>query len=299
MTDPRPAPLVRRRRILWRLAHAWRQVVGVVVMLLLAGLYVLPFYWMFLKAGRDSIFLGYPPDFNPFSGTSWSNFVNNFNTVWGYGSGIFAQAFSNSLFVALSVTVLSVGFGSLAGYAFARLRFPGRDLLFYLVLATLMIPFPVIFISNYFFMYQLGWLNSYQGLIVPQVVSALNVFIMRQYFLTIPADVENAAKLDGLRPWNIFFRISAPLAKPAFAASIILTFIGTWNNFLWPLVVSTNPSFWTLPVALDFFKGVNGTQIYWDQMMMATLIMVVPTLVIYAFAERYFIQGISFFSVKR
>lgn len=269
-------------------------------MVLLATLYLIPFYWMVVKAARgsDSIFLGYPPNFNPFDGTSLSAFLSNFQLVWGYGNGVFATAFTNSLVVAGSVTTLSVVFGSLAGYAFARLKFPGRDLLFYLVIATLMIPFPVIFISNYFFMYQLGWLNSYQGLIIPQVVSALNVFIMRQYFLTIPNDVENAAKLDGLRPWQIFFKISAPLARPAFAASLILTFIGTWNNFLWPLVVSTDPSFWTLPVALDFFKGVNGTQIYWGQMMMATLIMVLPTVVIYAFAERYFIRGISFGSLK-
>ncbi len=280
----RPSP----RRTLGSLA---RRLAAMGIMISLATLYLVPFYWMVLKAFRSSIFLGYPPDFNPLSHTSWSHFTTNVSTVWNYGSGIFAQSFVNSLVVAATVTVLSILFGAFAGYAFARLEFPGRDLLFYVVIATIMIPFPMIFVSSYFFMVDLGWLNTYQGLIFPQVASALNVFLMRQYFTTIPREVEEAAQVDGLRPWRIFFQIAAPLAKPAFAAATIFTFIGTWNNFLWPLVVSSNPSFWTLPVSLVFFKGVNGTQIYWNQMMTATLLMVLPTLVIYAFTERFFVRG--------
>jgi multiple sugar transport system permease protein len=119
------------------------------------------------------------------------------------------------------------------------------------------------------------------------------VFLFRQFFLTIPSEVEEAAKIDGLRPMSIFLRISAPLAKPAFAASAILTFIGSWNNFIWPLFDVQTINMYTLPLALNFFKGANGTQIYWNQMMMATLISLIPTFVIYIIFERYFVTGLS------
>ena len=266
------------------------------LMIILAVIYFVPFYWMILKSFRSSIFAGFPVDLNPVSRTSIANFVSNFNYVWSFGS--FPMWYFNSIFVAVVVVASSVFIGSLAGYAFARLDFPGRNLLFYAVLATLMIPFPVITISEYVFMVNLGWINSYQGLILPQIASAVNVYLMRQYFLTIPGEIEDAAKIDGLRPAQIFFRISAPLAKPAFAASAIFTFIGSWNNFIWPLFEIQSTGMYTLPLALNFFKGANGTQIYWNQMMLATTITLVPTFIIYVIFERFFIQGISLTGTK-
>ncbi len=267
-----------------------------ILSILLVIIYMLPFYWMFLKMFRSSIFAHFPPDLNPFSLTSVGNLVANFRSVVSFGS--FPLWYFNSVFVAAVVVTGSVLVGSAAGYAFARLHFKGRDLLFYAVLATLMIPFPVISIASYIFMLDLGWISTYQGLILPEIVSGLNVFIFRQYFMTIPKDVENAAKLDGLSPFQIFYKISAPMAKPAFAAATIYTFIGTWNNFLWPLMEVHSQKLFTLPLVLNFFKGVNGTQIYWNEMMMVVFLTLIPTLVIYILFERYFVEGFALTGVK-
>ncbi|MBX8638477.1 MAG: carbohydrate ABC transporter permease [Thermoplasmata archaeon] len=274
----------------------FKRLVLMAAMITVAIVYVIPFYWMVLKASRNSILANFPPDLNPFSRTSVNNFISNIHQVWGFGS--FPTWYFNSILVSSIVVTSSVMVGAMAGYAFARLKFRGRDVLFYVVLGTLMIPFPVILIASYVFMVDIGWINTYQGLILPQIASAVNVFLMRQYFLTIPSEIEDAAKIDGLRPWQIFYRISAPLAKPAFAASAIYTFIGSWNNFLWPLLEAQTVNYWTIPLALNFFKGANGTQIYWNQMMTADILALIPTFIIYMIFERYFIQGISLTGTK-
>lgn len=267
-----------------------------IAMIVVMLIYVFPFYWMFLKMFRSSIFANFPPDLNPLGQTSLTNFVSNFQVVWNTGQ--FPLWYFNSIMVAVLVVLASVGVGSLAGYAFARLHFRGREALFYAVLSTLMIPFPVVSIASYVFMLNIGWLNTYQGLIIPEIVSGLNVFIFRQYFMTIPTAIEDAAKIDGLTPFQTFYKVSAPMARPAFAASFIYTFIGSWNNFLWPLIEIHRQHLFTLPLVLVFFKGVNGTQIYWNQMMTAVFLTLVPTLVIYLIFERYFVQGISLTGVR-
>ncbi|GGM77336.1 sugar ABC transporter ATP-binding protein [Thermogymnomonas acidicola] len=265
--------------------------IAYILMSVLLVIYVIPFYWTFLKSFRNSIFANFPPDFNPLSRTSVHYFIQNLRTVWSFGS--FPLWYFNSVFVSVCVVAGSVFIGALAGYAFARLKFPGRDILFYAVLATLMIPFPVISIASYVFMLDIHWLSTYQGLIMPQIASALNVFLMRQYFTTIPDDIENAAKIDGLRPWQIFFRISAPIAKPAIAATAIYSFISSWNNFLWPLMEVHSIRLFTLPLVLNFFKGANGTQIYWNQMMTVNILAMIPTLIVFIVFERYFVEGIA------
>ncbi|MCL4420384.1 MAG: carbohydrate ABC transporter permease [Candidatus Thermoplasmatota archaeon] len=262
-----------------------------VVSILLAIVYLVPFYWTVVKAFRDSIFANFPPNMNLFSQTSVAYFLANLKTVWGFGD--FPLWYFNSVFISICVVAGSVFVGMLSGYAFARLKFPGRDYMFYAVLATLMIPFPVISIASYVFMLDLNWLSTYQGLILPQIASALDVFIMRQYFLTIPEEVELAAKIDGMKPWQIFFRVSAPMAKPAIAAATIFSFIGSWNNFLWPLMEVHSLNMFTLPLVLNFFKGANGTQIYWNQMMTVNILTMIPTIVIFVVFEKYFIRGIS------
>ncbi len=267
-----------------------------ILSIMLVLIYMLPFYWMFLKMFRSSIFAHFPPNLNPLSLTSLANFASNLRAVTTFGS--FPLWYFNSVFITVVVVASSVAVGAAAGYAFARLHFKGRNLLFYAVLATLMIPFPVISIASYIFMLDLGWISTYQGIILPEIVSGLNVFIFRQYFLTIPRDVENAAKLDGLNPFQIFYKIAVPMAKPAFAAATIYTFIGSWNNFIWPLMVVHSQKLYTLPLVLNFFKGVNGTQIYWNQMMTVVFLTMIPTLVIYILFERYFVEGFAFSGVK-
>lgn len=268
-----------------------RRVPKYVIILLLVAIYLFPFYWMMLETFRNSPFATFPPNINPFSNTSIAYFVQNFDNVWKFG--MFPRWYFNSVFVSVVVILGSVSIGALAGWAFARLHFRGRDPLFYVVLATLMIPFPVVSISSYIFMLDIGWINTYQGLIAPQIASALTVFLMRQYFLTIPKEIEDAAKVDGMNSWQIFYKIGLPMAKPAIAASFIFTFIGSWNNFLWPLVEVNGQGLFTLPLALNFFKGYNGTQIIWDHMMMAVMLTLIPTLIIYAIMEKYLVEGIS------
>jgi ABC-type sugar transport system, permease component len=241
---------------------------------------------MVIKSFRFTIFANFPPNLLPTLQT-----VGNYVYVWHFSA--FPHWYLNSTLIALSVTAASVFIGSLSGYAFARLRFRGRDILFYTVLATLMIPFPVVIIAEYILMVDLGWVNTYQAVIVPSTASAVNVFLMRQYFTTIPQEVEDAAKIDGLRPHQIFFRVAAPLAKPAYAASAIYTFIGAWNSFLWPLLVLHSVKMFTLPLAINFFKGANGSQIYWNQMTAAEVLTMIPTIVIYVVFEKYFVKGIA------
>lgn len=262
-----------------------------VLIIILAAVYMFPFYWMMLESFRHSGFVSFPPNLNPFSGTSVANLFTNFHSVWNIGS--FPIWYFNSIFVSMVVILGGVAIGAIAGYAFARLHFRGRNLLFYIVLSTLMIPFPVVSISSYLFMLKLGWISTYQGLMAPQIASALTVFLMRQYFLTIPKEVEDAAKVDGLTTWQIFYRIALPMARPAVAASFIFLFIGSWNNFLWPLMESQNTAMFTLPLALNFFKGAGGQQIIWNQMMTAVLLTMIPTLIIYAILEKYMVEGIS------
>lgn len=264
-----------------------------ILMLLVVVVYIIPFYWMILKTFRNSIFAEFPTNLNPLSGTSAVYFSNTFNVVWNYGVQSFPTWYFNSIVIALAVVAGSVLVSALSGYAFARLHFRGRELLFYAVIATLMIPFPVITISEYIFMVDIQWVNTYQSLILPQIASAVSVFLFRQYFMTLPSEIEDAAKIDGLRPIQIFTRISAPLARPAFAASSILVFIGSWNNFIWPLWDTQTANMWTLPVALNLFKGANGVQIIWNQMMMATMLSLIPTFLIYIIFERYFVKGIQ------
>lgn len=281
----------KRGREIMRTHISVKTVLTYALILFVVAVYLFPFYWMFLEAFRNSIFVSFPPDLNPLSGTGLHYFISNFSAVWNLG--MFPRWYFNSVLVAMVVIFGSVSIAALAGYAFARLNFRGRNVLFYLVLATLMIPFPVVSISSYLFMLKLGWISTYQGLIAPQIASALDVFIMRQYFMTIPKEMEDAAKVDGLSTFQIFYKIGLPMAKPAIAASFIFTFIGSWNNFLWPLMEVQNQGLFTLPLVLNFFKGAGGTQIIWNQMMMAVLLTLIPTLIIYAILERYMVEGIS------
>ncbi|NNU82328.1 carbohydrate ABC transporter permease [Geobacillus sp. BMUD] len=205
---------------------------------------------------------------------------------------LFPRWLLNSVVVAGTVTVLNLLFNSMAGYALARLQFPGRKPLFLIILAVLMIPAQVTMIPNYLILKQLGWLNSYQGMIVPTMVNATFIFMMRQFFINFPKELEEAAELDGLGRLGIFFRIVLPLARPALAAQAIFVFMGSWNDFMRPLIILSDPQLFTLPLGLNSFKGQYIS--YWNYIMAASMVFTLPVLVIYAFFNRYFIKGISF-----
>jgi multiple sugar transport system permease protein len=205
---------------------------------------------------------------------------------------LFGRWLLNSIFVALCVTSFNLLFNSMAGYALARINFLGNRFWFLLILAVLMIPGQITLIPSYLILKALGWLNSYQGLIVPNLVNATFIFMMRQFFLNFPKELEEAASLDGLNRWETFLSIVLPLAKPALAAQAIFIFMGNWNNFLTPLIILSDPEMFTLPLGLNAFKGQYIT--YWNYIMAASMVLTLPALAIYAFFNRYFIQGVAF-----
>ena len=205
---------------------------------------------------------------------------------------LFSRWLFNSVVVASVVTIFNLLFNSLAGYALARIPFKGNQILFFIILAVLMVPAQVTLIPSFLILKSLGWLNSYQGLILPNIVNATFIFMMRQFFVTFPKELEEAAALDGLGYLETFFYIVLPLARPALAAQAIFIFLGSWNNFLTPLMIISTPDMFTLPLGLNTFKGQYIS--YWNYIMAASMVFTLPALLIYAFFNRYFIQSVTF-----
>ena len=209
--------------------------------------------------------------------------------------------FTNSVVLAGIVTLTNVVLGSLAGYAFARLRFPGRELLFVVVLATLMIPDPLRLVPLYSMFTQFGLtkgIGQYVSVILVLAISATSIFLLRQYFLSIPKDLEEAARMDGAGFFTTFLRVMLPLATPALAAVAILQFQGTWNAFLWPVIMLQDKAHWTIPQALYLFREAGGLSTNWPPLMAVICIATLPILLLYIFFQRYFVEGVAASGVK-
>jgi multiple sugar transport system permease protein len=207
----------------------------------------------------------------------------------------------NSVIVAVASTALSVFSGALAGYALARLRFPGRDLLFGLFVASLMVPTEVCVVPLLLAMIKIGWANSYQALILPSVGNVFSVYIFRQFFLKFPSDLEDAAKMDGASQMMIFWRIAFPLARAPLIAATVILFTLNWNNFLWPLLITFDDSMKTLPVGIAAFAPVVGTHTQLEGFalgMAGITILSLPSLLLFLGLQRYFIQGIASGAVR-
>ncbi|MDM5339601.1 carbohydrate ABC transporter permease [Fictibacillus enclensis] len=209
---------------------------------------------------------------------------------------LFGRWLFNSLFIAVVGTFLNLIFNSMAGYALARLSFPGKKSIFIIILAVLMIPFQVTLIPNFLILKGFGWLNTYQGMIIPSAVNATFIFMMRQFFINFPKEVEEAAAIDGLGKFGTFFRIVLPLAKPALAAQTIFVFMAFWNDFMRPLIILSDESMFTLPLGLNSFKGQFIS--FWNYIMAASMVFTLPILILYAFFNRYFVKGIKFTGEK-
>lgn len=205
---------------------------------------------------------------------------------------LFLRWLLNSVIIAVSVTGFNLIFNSMAGYALARLRFWGRQFWFFLTLAVLAVPAQITLIPTFLILKSLGWLNSYQGMIVPAMVNATFIFMMRQFFVNFPTELEEAAALDGLSRIATFWQIVLPLARPALAAQAIFIFMGSWNNFLLPVVILFDPEMFTLPLGLNTFKGQYIS--YWNYIMAASVVFTLPVLALYIFFNRYFVQGVTF-----
>jgi multiple sugar transport system permease protein len=203
----------------------------------------------------------------------------------------FGRFFFNSLFVAASVTVIVVVVSCLAGYAFARLEFRGRDKLFLAYLGTLMIPQAMLVIPLFLLITRLGWINSYEGLIFPMAFSSFGAFLLRQFFLTIPRELEEAALIDGASRLRILVSIVVPISLPAIGLLSLFTFIGQWNNFLWPLIIASNNEMATIPLGLLLFKTQQGTA--WNYIMAGATFSMLPGIVLAVLLQRFIFKSIS------
>jgi multiple sugar transport system permease protein len=272
---------VHRRGKLVRIASVARHL-GIA---LTAAVFLFPFFWMLSNALRpDREVFAMPPRLLP-SAIQWYNFV----AAWRYLP--FGRFFLNSAFVAASVTAIVLVVSSLSGYAFARLKFPGRGGLFVVYLATLMVPQAVIVIPLFLMMGAFDWVDTYQGLIVPVAFSSFGTFLLRQFFLSIPQELEDAARIDGASHIRILLTIFLPLSLPALGLLALFTFTGQWNSFLWPLIAVNSPDHATLPLGLTMFQGQQGTQ--WNYMMAGATISMVPGVVLTILMHRYIFKSIA------
>lgn len=202
----------------------------------------------------------------------------------------------NSIYVAATVTIANVFFCSLAGYAFAKHKFWGRDKIFFVLLGSLMIPWQVNLISGFILMRKLGWLNSYNALIVPAMAGVFGVFLCRQFIMSIPDDLVDAAKIDGCSEFTIYRLVVFPLIKPVLATLAILTFLQQWNNFIWPLIVISSSEMRTLPLALSVLNGQFGTR--FSMIMAGAVVATTPMLIVFLAFQKYFMKGVAMTGLK-
>jgi len=286
--DTRTAtPGVGRRR--WQRRLVYALLIGYAVLMFV------PFAWSVItsfKTQPDSVKLTIIP--NPFT-------LDAYDYVFNHLDPSLPRLFFNSGVIAGAVTISNVVLGSIAGYAFARLRFPGREVLFLIVLATLMIPDQLRLVPVYLILNTLGLTKGvaqYAGVVLVLAISATSIFLLRQYFLSIPHEIEEAARIDGAGYFTTFWRVMLPLAGPAIAAVAILQFQGTWNGYFWPYVILQDPDQYTVPVALSFFRLAGGLVTNWPPLMAVVVLATIPVLVLYLFFQRYFVEGIAASGVK-
>jgi multiple sugar transport system permease protein len=267
-----------------------RSILTHAVLYALALATVAPFLWMVLTSFKDlGDILAYPPRW-------WPEHFQIENYVGAFQAAPFGRYYFNSILVALAVTGGQIVTCSLAAYAFARLQFRGRDILFYLFLGTMMIPGQVTMIPSFLMLHWLGWIDSYAALIVPGLASAFGTFLLRQFFLSIPRDLEDAASIDGCSRFGVLWRIILPLSRPALATLAVFTFMGVFNDFLWALVVVSSEEMKTVQLGLAIFRDRYQTD--WGQLMAASVTATLPILLVFFFAQKYFIRGITLSGLK-
>ncbi len=270
------------------------KILGYAVLILVTFTMLIPFIWMVSTSLRPSgSAFSYPPQLFP-SEITFESYELLFTRV------PFGRYFVTTLIVTVLTVAGQVGITSLAAYGFARLRFMGRDALFVLYLATMMIPFQVTLIPLFLIVTGLGWINTFQGLIVPGLSSVFAIFLLRQAFRGIPQDYQDAARIDGASEWTIYLRIFMPLSGPALATVAVFAFMGSWTDLLWPLLISRTADMRTLELGLAYFNASATAyrQTNWPLVMAASVLVMLPVLLIYFFTQRYFIQGISLSGVK-
>lgn len=256
-----------------------------IVLALGAVAMVFPFFWMYVTALKEqSEAQMLPPTLWP-AKLQWGNFADVFQAV------PMARYLLNSFGIAVSVTAATIVTSAMAAHVFAKIRFPGREAAFGLFLATMMIPFEVILIPDFILIHKLGWYNTYAALIVPWCASVFAIFLLRQSFMTVPAELHEASLLDGCSHLRYLWSIALPLATPSIITVGIVSFLGSWNSLLWPLVVTDTPELRPVQVGLAYFTTEAGTKYHLAAA--AATISILPIVVLYLAAQRYFVEGIA------
>lgn len=283
-TTPSERPITKRIRYDELLLHLFLIGTG----LLIAMPIILAIFSSFKLPGDIT---NYPPTLLP---EAWT--IENYVTAWT--SKPFARFFLNSIIQTGAIVVCQVLFSILAAYAFSFLEFPGRDLLFYLILGSLMVPFQLTFIPNFLLISSWGWTNTYAGLAVPFLASAFGVFLLRQFFLSIPRDLHDSAVIDGASNWRFLWQILIPLSKGAVSAFTIFAFLSAWSQYLWPLVITNQENMRTIQIGIRFFLFDQERGADWGAIMAAAVIALLPTLLIFLVAQRQLVKGIAMTGLK-
>lgn len=275
---------LRRLGLLAKKVGAWALLIGATL------LFTVPFIW--------SVSISFQPPGDVFS---WPiklipdpATLENYRRLWTEIP--FPRWLGNSILISIIVTVSNLFFDALAGYAFARMRFPGRNLIFYAFLATIMIPGHVTLVPKFMLLNALGLINSYPGLIMPGVIQVFGIFLMKQFFETVPVELEEAARIDGCSRFRTFWSVILPISRPALVALGIYTFQGTWNDFLWPVIVTTTQDMYTLPLGMAMFR--YEFKVEWTMLMAGSTMIALPMLIIFLSFQRLFIQGAATAGLK-
>lgn len=268
-----------------------RLALGYVALSLIAAISLLPFAWMISTSlkQRFEVFI-YPPVWIP-ERWQWDNYLSLWRDFPLWNNWIF-----NSVKITLAVVLIQLLICSMSAYAFARLSFPGRDLIFYLYLGSMMVPDVVNIIPTFVLMRSLGLLDTHAAIIIPSMASAIGIFMLRQFFLSIPRELEDAARVDGAGYWRIYWDVVLPLSKPALATLAVFLFIWTWSDFFTPLIFLNSPEKLTLPVGLAFINDRFSSD--WERLMAGNTLSLVPLLFVYVAAQRYIVQGVTLTGLK-
>ncbi|MFB2566949.1 carbohydrate ABC transporter permease [Rhizobium sp. IMFF44] len=208
----------------------------------------------------------------------------------------FIRYMLNSFFVSATVTIVALFFHTMAGYALARLRFPGREIIFLAIFSTFLVSLPVVIVPLFIIVKAMGMINSYAGLIIPAIFNAFGIFLLRQYYLSLPREIEEAAVIDGAGYWRIYWSVILPLSRPIMSALAILFFLANWNSFLWPLTITSNPNLWMVQVGIANFKSQYSAS--WNYMMAASTIVAIPTLILFVIFQRQIMDSLKTSGLK-
>jgi multiple sugar transport system permease protein len=290
MTAPEPERDGGRRPRRGRRVPTMRKAVLYALLVVVVGLVFVPFFWMISSSLKhDNQVFQIPTQWIP-TEFVWSNYVDIWTRI------PLANYLKNSLFLAIVITFLQLLTGSFAAYGFAKLRFPGRDVLFVAYIATIAVPWQAYMIPQYIMMQQAGLVNTHLSIILLQAFGAFGVFLMRQYYLTIPDELCEAARIDGMSEYGIWARIILPLSKPALASLGLLTFVGVWNDYMGPFIYLTSNDLWTVQLGLRSFVGQYDAQ--YAMIMTGSVISVVPIVIVFLLGQKHFIQGIATSGLK-